>query len=199
LTLQLFFALRLERLRKKTLTLDTEDDKIPFCAFISMSSAGCLHSSYRFGAWKMKTYFPKAGDIERKWYLVDATGVPVGRLSTVVAEILMGKTKPSWTPFLDTGDHVVVINAEKVVLTGNKPKQKFYRRVTSQPGSMKEIRADKMMQTFPERVIEQAVKCMLPKGPLGRQFYRKLKVYAGPDHTHQAQQPEILTIQTVIL
>jgi large subunit ribosomal protein L13 len=143
----------------------------------------------------MKTYFPKASEIVRKWYVVDATGVPVGRLSTVVAEVLMGKTKPSWTPFLDTGDHVVVINAAKVVLTGNKAKQKFYRRVTSQPGSMKEIRADKMMATFPERVIEQAVKCMLPKGPLGRQFYRKLKVYPGPSHTHQAQQPEVLTIQ----
>ncbi|MCL1908844.1 MAG: 50S ribosomal protein L13 [Holophagaceae bacterium] len=143
----------------------------------------------------MGTYFPKANEIERKWYIVDATGVPVGRLSTAVAEVLMGKTKPSWTPFLDTGDHVVVINAEKVVLTGNKPAQKYYRRVTSQPGSMKQVRADKMMQTFPERVIEQAVKCMLPKGPLGRQFYRKLKVYAGPDHSHQAQQPEVLAIK----
>ena len=143
----------------------------------------------------MGTYFPKAREIDRKWYIVDATGIPVGRLSTTVAEVLMGKTKPSWTPFLDTGDHVVVINAEKVVLTGNKATQKYYRRVTSQPGSMKQIRADRMMQTFPERVIEQAVKCMLPKGPLGRQFYRKLKVYAGPDHTHQAQQPEVLAIK----
>jgi len=143
----------------------------------------------------MSTYFPKAKEIERRWYIVDATGLPVGRLSTVVAEVLMGKTKPSWTPFLDTGDHVVVINAEKVVLTGNKPAQKYYRRVTSQPGSMKQVRADKMMQVFPARVIEQAVKCMLPKGPLGRQFYRKLKVYAGPNHSHQAQQPEVLDIQ----
>ncbi|MDR1840479.1 MAG: 50S ribosomal protein L13 [Holophagales bacterium] len=143
----------------------------------------------------MSTYFPKAKEIERRWYIVDATGLPVGRLSTVVAEVLMGKMKPSWTPFLDTGDHVVVINAEKVVLTGNKPAQKYYRRVTSQPGSMKQVRADKMMQVFPARVIEQAVKCMLPKGPLGRQFYRKLKVYAGPNHSHQAQQPEVLDIQ----
>jgi len=143
----------------------------------------------------MSTYFPKANEIERKWYLVDATGIPVGRLSTFVAEVLMGKTKPSWTPFLDTGDHVVVINAEKVVLSGNKLTQKHYRRVTSQPGSMKQVRADKMMQSFPTRVIEQAVKCMLPKGPLGRQFYSKLKVYAGPDHSHQAQQPEALAIQ----
>jgi len=143
----------------------------------------------------MSTFFPKAKEIERKWYVVDAAGVPVGRLSTVVAEVLMGKTKPSWTPFLDTGDHVVVINAEKVVLTGNKLTQKYYRRVTPQPGSMKQVRADKMMQTFPAKVIEQAVKCMLPKGPLGRQFYRKLKVYVGPDHSHQAQQPEVLNIQ----
>jgi large subunit ribosomal protein L13 len=143
----------------------------------------------------MGTYFPKAKEIERKWYLVDAAGVPVGRLSTVVAEILMGRTKPMWTPFLDTGDHVVVINAEKAVLTGNKVTQKYYRRVTSQPGSMKEVRADKMRQTFPERIIEHAVKCMLPKGPLGRQFYRKLKVYAGPEHSQQAQQPEVLAIQ----
>jgi large subunit ribosomal protein L13 len=143
----------------------------------------------------MGTYFPKAKEIERKWYLVDATGLPVGRISTVVAEVLMGKTKPSWTPFLDTGDHVVIINAEKAVLTGSKPTQKYYRRVTPQPGSMKQVRADKMVQDFPERVIEHAVKCMLPKGPLGRQFYRKLKVYAGPDHTHQAQQPETLKIQ----
>jgi len=143
----------------------------------------------------MGTYFPKANEIERKWYVVDATGLPVGRLSTVVAEVLMGKTKPMWTPFLDTGDHVVVVNAEKAVLTGNKPTQKHYRRVTTQPGSMKQVRADKMMQDFPERVVEQAVKCMLPKGPLGRQFYRKLKVYAGPDHAHQAQRPEVLDIQ----
>ncbi|MDR0499397.1 MAG: 50S ribosomal protein L13 [Holophagales bacterium] len=143
----------------------------------------------------MSTFFPKAKEIERKWYLVDATGIPVGRLSTVIAEVLMGKTKPSWTPFLDTGDHVVVINAEKVVLTGNKLTQKHYRRVTPQPGSIKQVRADKMMQVFPTRVIEQAVKCMLPKGPLGRQFYRKLKVYEGPNHSHHAQQPETLNIQ----
>jgi len=143
----------------------------------------------------MGTYFPKAKEIERKWYVVDAAGIPVGRLSTIVAAVLMGKTKPMWTPFLDTGDHVVVINAAKVVLTGDKPAQKFYRRVTTQPGSMKEVRADKMMQTFPERVVEHAIKCMLPKGPLGRQFYRKLNVYAGPEHSHQAQQPEVLKIQ----
>jgi large subunit ribosomal protein L13 len=112
-----------------------------------------------------------------------------------VAEVLMGKTKPTWTPFLDTGDHVVVINAEKAVLTGKKGTQKMYRRVTPQPGSMKEIRAEVMRQTFPARIVEEAVKCMLPKGPLGRQMYRKLKVYAGADHQHTAQQPEPLSIK----
>ena len=107
----------------------------------------------------------------------------------------MGKTKPTWTPFLDTGDHVVVINAEKAVLTGKKGTQKMYRRVTPQPGSMKEIRADVMRQTFPARIVEEAVKCMLPKGPLGRQMYRKLKVYPGSEHQHGAQQPEPLSIK----
>jgi large subunit ribosomal protein L13 len=143
----------------------------------------------------MSTYFPKGQEIKRKWYVVDATGVPVGRLSTAVAEVLMGKTKPTWTPFLDTGDHVVVINAEKAVLTGKKGTQKMYRRVTPQPGSMKEIRAEVMRQTFPARIVEEAVKCMLPKGALGRQMYRKLKVYAGSDHQHSAQQPEPLSIK----
>ena len=143
----------------------------------------------------MSTYFPKGQEVQRKWYLVDATGSPVGRLSTAVAEVLMGKDKPTWTPFLDTGDHVVVINAEKAVLTGKKNVQKMYRRVTPQPGSMKEIRAEVMNKTFPARIIEEAVKCMLPKGPLGRQMYRKLKVYAGGDHQQAAQQPVTLTIK----
>ncbi len=143
----------------------------------------------------MSTYFPKGQDIQRRWYLVDATGIPVGRLGTAVAEVLMGKNKPTWTPFLDSGDHVVVINAEKAVLTGKKGSQKFYRRVTPQPGSMKEVRADVMLQTFPARIIEEAVKCMLPKGPLGRQMYRKLKVYAGAEHQQAAQQPETMTIK----
>ena len=143
----------------------------------------------------MSTYFPKGQEIQRKWYLVDATGVPVGRLSTVIAEVLMGKTKPTWTPFLGTGDHVVVINAEKAVLTGKKAQQKMYRRVTPQPGSMKEIRAEVMRKTFPARIVEEAVKCMLPKGPLGRAMYRKLKVYAGAEHQQAAQQPEPMSIQ----
>lgn len=143
----------------------------------------------------MSTFFPKGDKIERKWFVVDAAGVPVGRLSTVVADVLSGKTKPTWTPFLDTGDHVVVINAEKAVFTGKKTTEKFYRRTTTQPGSMKEVRADVMFRTFPARIIEAAVKGMLPKGPLGRQMYRKLKVYAGSEHQHGAQQPETLVIK----
>ncbi len=143
----------------------------------------------------MSTYFPKANDLKRQWFLVDATGVPVGRLSSAVAEVLSGKNKPTWTPFLDTGDHVIVINASKAVLTGKKGVQKMYRRTTTQPGSMVETRAEVMQATYPERIIESAVKGMLPKGPLGRAMYRKLKVYAGSDHEHAAQQPQILTIQ----
>ncbi len=144
----------------------------------------------------MSTFFPKAQDqIDRKWFLVDATGIPVGRLSTVLADILSGKMKPTWTPFLDMGDHVVVINAAKAVLTGRKPQQKIYRRTTTQPGSMKEVRADVMQAVHPDRVIEAAVKGMLPKGPLGRAMYRKLKVYDGAEHTQEAQKPEPLTIK----
>jgi large subunit ribosomal protein L13 len=144
----------------------------------------------------MSTFFPKGNDkLERKWYLVDATGIPVGRLSTVVADVLSGKTKPTWTPFLDTGDHVVVINAAKAVFTGRKSTQKYYRRTTTQPGSMVEVRADVMKLTYPARIIESAVKGMLPKGPLGRAMYRKLKVYEGATHQQEAQQPQALAIK----
>jgi len=144
----------------------------------------------------MSTYFPKAQDqIDRKWFVVDATGLPVGRLSTVVADVLSGKSKPTWTPFLDMGDHVVVINAAKAVFTGKKATQKFYRRTSTQPGSMVEVRADVMKITFPGRIIESAVKGMLPKGPLGRAMYRKLKVYDGGEHQQQSQKPETLAIK----
>lgn len=143
----------------------------------------------------MSTFFPKGKDQQRQWWLVDATGVPVGRLSSVVAEKLSGKHKPTWTPFIDTGDHVVVINADKAVFTGKKAEQKVYHSVpTTQPGSIKSVRAKVMQETHPERVIESAVKGMLPKGPLGRAMYRKLKVYAGAEHDHAAQQPQPLTI-----
>jgi large subunit ribosomal protein L13 len=144
----------------------------------------------------MSTYFPKGLDtIARKWFVVDATGLPVGRLSTVVADVLSGKNKPTWTPFLDMGDHVVVINAAKCVFTGKKNTTKTYRRTTTRPGSMVETRADVMKNTFPGRIIESAVKGMLPKGPLGRAMYRKLKVYDGAEHQQASQQPEPMTIK----
>ena len=139
----------------------------------------------------MSTYFPKEGEIVRKWYVVDADGQTLGRLASQVARILMGKENPQYTPFLDTGDHVVVINAKKVRLTGNKENQKLYRRHTGYPGGLIEVGAVKMRSTRPDRMIEEAVKGMLPKNKLGKQMYRKLKVYAGDKHPHQAQKPEV--------
>jgi large subunit ribosomal protein L13 len=143
----------------------------------------------------MKTYVAKAGEIERKWFVVDAQGLKLGRLSTEVARILRGKHKPTFTPFLDCGDFVIVVNADKVVLTGNKLDQKMYRYHTGYPGGLKETSYRKLMSTKPEKAVELAVKGMLPKNALGRQIYRKLKVYAGPNHEHAAQRPEILTIE----
>ncbi|GDX12158.1 MAG: 50S ribosomal protein L13 [Holophagaceae bacterium] len=137
----------------------------------------------------MGTFFPSAKDIKRQWFLVDASGVSVGRVSSVVAELLAGKHKPTWTPFLDTGDHVVVINAEKAVFTGKKATQKIYRTTTTQPGSMKEVKAGVLREAHPTRAIEKAVKGMLPKGPLGNAMLKKLIVYAGTDHQQKAQNP----------
>ncbi len=143
----------------------------------------------------MKTYVAKAGEIERKWFVVDAQGLKLGRLSTEVASILRGKHKPTFTPFLDCGDFVIVINAEKVELTGKKLDQKMYRYHTGYPGGLKETTYRKLMSTKPEKAVEMAVRGMLPKNALGRQMYRKLKVYAGPTHEHAAQKPEPLTIE----
>ncbi len=142
----------------------------------------------------MKTYVPKRDQIPRQWWLVDATGLTLGRLATEVATRLHGKHKPCYTPFLDTGDHVVVINAEKLVLTGAKLQSKMYRRYSGYPGGLKEVPAEKMLATHPERMIELAIKGMLPKGPLGRQMAKKLKVYAGPAHPHAAQKPQPLAL-----
>ena len=142
----------------------------------------------------MKTYVPKLDQISRQWWLVDATGLTLGRLATEVATRLHGKHKPTFTPFLDTGDHVIVVNAEKVVLTGRKLETKMYRRYSGYPGGLKEVTAGKMQQKYPERLIEFAVKGMLPKGPLGRKMFRKLKVYAGGEHPHRAQSPQPLEI-----
>ena len=142
----------------------------------------------------MKTYSVKAGEIERKWYVVDAGGKVLGRVATEIARILRGKHKPTYTPHLDTGDYVVVINADKVQLTGNKADQKTYFRHTGYMGHERFIPFKEMLAKHPERVLELAVKGMLPKNALGRQMRQKLKVYAGSEHPHQAQNPEPLNL-----
>jgi large subunit ribosomal protein L13 len=142
----------------------------------------------------MKTYSAKPKDIQRKWYLVDADGLILGRMATRIADILRGKDKPTFTPHLDTGDFVVVINAEKVRLTGRKPEQKEYQRYSGYPGGLKKITFRRMLETHPERIIEHAVRGMIPHNRLGRAVIKKLKVYAGPDHPHEAQMPEVLKI-----
>ena len=141
-----------------------------------------------------RTYIPKKDEIERKWYLVDATDKTLGRMATEIAAILRGKHKPIFTPNLDTGDYVIVINAEKVKLTGNKENQKEYKHHTGYPGGQRFTPYKEMLEKHPERIVEFAVKGMLPKGPLGRQMYRKLRVYVGEEHGHEAQQPEVLEI-----
>ena len=141
----------------------------------------------------MKTFMASPATIDRKWYVVDAAGMPLGRLAAEVAKVLRGKNKPIFTPFIDTGDFVIVVNAEKVKITGKKLDQKIYYNHSEYVGGMKETTLREMMAKKPERVIELAVKGMLPKGPLGRQMYTKLHVYAGPEHKHAAQKPEVLT------
>ena len=143
----------------------------------------------------MKTYMPSGKAIERKWYVVDAEGQTLGRLASQVAAILRGKNKHEFTPFLDMGDYVIVINAEKIHLTGKKLNQKVYSTHTGQPGGLKEVPYKQLLQTKPELAIKTAVKGMLPKNSLGRDMIKKLKVYAGPEHGHQAQKPEVLTIK----
>jgi large subunit ribosomal protein L13 len=144
-----------------------------------------------------KTYLPSQESIERNWYVVDASQQRLGRLATEIAMVLRGKNKPTFTPHLDTGDFVVVINAEKVQVTGRKGSQKLYRRHSGRPGGMKTETFDKLQARIPERIIEQAVKGMLPKNTLGRQLFTKLKVYAGTEHPHQAQQPQVMTVNTI--
>lgn len=141
----------------------------------------------------MKSYMASPATIERKWYVVDATDMTLGRLSSEVAKVLRGKNKPTFTPHIDTGDYVIIVNAEKIKVTGRKLDQKIYYRHSEYVGGMKETTLREMMAKKPERVIELAVKGMLPKGPLGREMYKKLYVYAGPDHKQQAQKPEVLT------
>ena len=136
-----------------------------------------------------RTYSPKLAEIEHQWFVVDATGVPLGRLSSLVARLLMGKHKPTWAPHIDTGDFVIVVNADKTVLTGRKEEQKIYYHHSGYPGGMKRETAAQRRQRRPVKLIEEAVRGMLPKGPLGRKQLKKLKVYAGGEHPHQAQQP----------
>ena len=138
----------------------------------------------------MSTYFPKQGEIVRKWYVIDASGQTLGRLASRVARILTGKNNPRYTPFIDTGDHVVVINCDKVKLTGLKANAKMYRHYTGFPGGLREEEYTKRMQRKPEAVVQQAILGMLPKTKMGRAMGKKLKVYKGEQHPHQAQKPE---------
>lgn len=142
----------------------------------------------------MRTYVPKNNEIEREWLVVDASNQVLGRLATEVARLLRGKHKPQYTPYLDTGDFVVVVNAERVRLTGRKHEQKKYYRHSTHPGGLKVETAREMLEKYPERVIKRAVWGMLPKNRLGRKLFRKLKVYAGPEHPHEAQQPKTYTV-----
>lgn len=139
----------------------------------------------------MKSFIAKPLEIERNWYVIDAEGKTLGRMATEIASILRGKRKPIYTPHVDTGDYVIVINAEKVEVTGKKRKEKIYKRHTGFPGGLREMTFEKLQAKRPEEIIRHAVKGMMPKGPLGREMYKKLKVFAGPKHDHAAQKPEI--------
>ncbi|GAA0364237.1 50S ribosomal protein L13 [Alkalibacterium iburiense] len=144
------------------------------------------------------TFMANEQNIERKWYVIDATDVPLGRLSTVVASILRGKNKPTYTPHVDTGDYVIVVNAGEVKLTGKKASDKIYSRHSGYPGGLKQVSAGTLRAQKPEKLVELSVKGMLPHNPLGRKQVKKLHVYAGPEHNNQAQQPETLDITNLI-
>ncbi len=143
----------------------------------------------------MSTYIPSAKEINRKWFVVDASGKTLGRLATKAADVLSGKTNPKYVPYIDTGDHVIVINAEKIRLTGLKAQQKVYRRYTGFPGGLREESFTRLLNRRPEKIVEEAIKGMLPKSKMGRQMGTKLKVYRGDQHPHQAQSPEVLEVQ----
>ena len=140
----------------------------------------------------MKSFIAKPAEVERKWYVIDAEGKNLGRMSSQIAAILRGKNKPTYTPHVDCGDYVIVINAEKVEVTGKKRKEKIYKRHTGYPGGLREVTFEKLQAAKPEEIIRHAVKGMLPDGKLGRQMFKKLHVYAGPEHAHAAQKPEVL-------
>jgi large subunit ribosomal protein L13 len=142
----------------------------------------------------MKTFSAKPAEVKRDWYVIDAEGKTLGRLATEVARRLRGKHKPEYTPHVDTGDYIIVINAEKIGVTGNKEKDKMYYRHSGYIGSLKSVSLGKLRKTFPDRIISNAVEGMLPRNPLGRAMFKKLKIYAGPSHDHQAQQPTVLEL-----
>jgi large subunit ribosomal protein L13 len=153
-----------------------------------------LRNLYLLGYLKMKTFTATPSTITREWFVVDAEGKTLGRLATEIARRLRGKHKPEYTPHMDTGDYIVVVNADKVTVTGNKAEGKMYYSHSGYPGGIKEINFADLQAKKPEMIIEKAVKGMLPRGPLGRAMFRKLKVYAGSEHGHQAQQPKVLEI-----
>jgi large subunit ribosomal protein L13 len=142
----------------------------------------------------MKSFIPGENEIQSKWHVVDAEGRVLGRLATRVAKLLTGKDKPVYTPFIDTGDHVIIINAEKVKLTGNKLSEKMYRRHTGYPGGLREVSAGKLLAKHPERLLREAVLGMLPKTKLGRAMAKKLRIYRGAQHPHEAQKPTVMTL-----
>ena len=142
----------------------------------------------------MKTFSAKPAEVKRDWFLIDAENKVLGRVATEIAHRLRGKHKPEFTPHIDTGDYIVVVNADKIAVTGNKAKGKIYYNHSGYPGGLKETSFEKLQERAPGRALETAVKGMLPKGPLGREMFRKLKVYAGPEHKHTAQQPQVLEI-----
>ncbi len=142
----------------------------------------------------MKTFSAKTEEVKRDWYVVDADGKTLGRLASEIARRLRGKHKPEYTPHVDTGDYIIVVNAEKIGVTGNKEKKKLYQHHTGYIGNLKTVTLGKLRQTFPDRILNTAVKGMLPNNPLGRAMFKKLKVYAGPEHDHQSQQPKVLEL-----
>jgi large subunit ribosomal protein L13 len=142
----------------------------------------------------MKTFSAKPAEVKRDWYVVDAEGKTLGRLASEIARRLRGKHKPEFTPHVDTGDYIIVVNVEKIGVTGTKEKDKLYHHHTGYIGNLKTVSLGKLRQTFPDRILTTAVKGMLPKNPLGRAMFKKLKVYAGPEHEHQAQQPKVLEL-----
>ena len=142
----------------------------------------------------MSSFIQKPAEVERKWYVVDAEGKTLGRMASAVAAILRGKNKPTYTPHVDCGDYVIIINADKVAVTGKKRQEKIYKRHTGYPGGLRELTFEQLMEKHPEEVVRHAVKGIMPNGKLGRKMFKKLKVYAGPEHDHAAQKPEVLDI-----